>query len=431
MRERSPIALPLVYKDAFSRLKIPETENRPHFPVGIYEETDPLKTAAVWGTVGTEAVLAQLYPPDQSLFFDRMDVPQARVESSEFVTRLEGHGVNVIQVRDQLARLLPPLAVPREEMIHRLHQRAGDIQQMFGRTDAKDARAIDETLEFLFDLDIERYGLEAAAAINQRVTLSPEIPMGNLMFARDQMNVILDTMVISNMRKPIRRPEVDLYRMVYKEMLGEDEQGEIRHATQIPEHETFEGGDAYIHNGVIYVGVGPRTSLGGAVNIYNAIKPRLNELGMGFAIVEDRDTDHRPLRDQMDFMHIDTFSGPTGKSTVVLTEQEAERRQVSVLTSSSEGQVRIHDTGRSFAEYLEMQGDRILAIPAEEQQSFGCNFLMVDDTTALVPLECNGMINKELEASGKTVEQANLNEITRGYGAAHCITGQLQRIPRS
>ncbi len=37
--------------------------------IGIYSETSPLRTVALWGAPSVEAALAKLYPPEVSLFF--------------------------------------------------------------------------------------------------------------------------------------------------------------------------------------------------------------------------------------------------------------------------------------------------------------------------------------------------------------------------
>src|SRR3990167_7752229 len=88
--------------------------------IGIADETDPLRTVMVWGPVGVEAYLAQLYPESVSLFLDSMDPLAARQEADQFGTTLERHGIEVIRARDIIARLLSPSSETRQSIITQL-----------------------------------------------------------------------------------------------------------------------------------------------------------------------------------------------------------------------------------------------------------------------------------------------------------------------
>lgn len=143
------------------------------------------------------------------------------------------------------------------------------------------------------------------------------------------------------------------------------------------------------------------------------------------AIVEDKDYEKRPHQEQMDFMHLDTFSGPIGKKEVVICEEEASRRRVKFFTRRG-GVVELLDTGLTFIEHLARENELVI-IPREEQQSFGCNFLALDEQRVVVPLESNTYTNSAIASIGKVVIPANLHESTKAYGAAHCMTAQLYR----
>lgn len=384
--------------------------------LGIYNETDTLKIAAIWGAPSVEAVLAQLYPPEISLFYGDIDVLKARQESQRFTSTLQGKGVKVIQVRDELAKLLPKTDLDKRAVLSRLFRKAEDIQQAhrIARAGYKDV------IVELIEQDVARYGEEQAVAINTAFCLDIDLPMGNLIYARDQMNVLLDTRFQSTMAKSIRKPEVKVYEQFYQQTLG------LPKPATMPEGETFEGGDAYIHDGVVYVGVGARTTLGAALHIFKSLRPQLQEAGFQFVIVEDRDATSRPEKEQMDFMHLDTFSMPFGKGQVVVCEEEAVRRKVSQVVYRN-GEVDLIDTGKCFADFLLYQEQEVKTVPLEEQQSFGCNLLVLDNETVLVPLEINQLINTQLTNAGKKVELMDLRESTNGYGGPHCMTGQLFR----
>lgn len=292
-----------------------------------------------------------------------MDVLKARQESQRFTSTLQGKGVEVIQVRDEFAKLLPKPDLDKWAVLSRLFRKAEVIQQTYGTARPGYKDVIIELVE----QDIARYGEEQGLAINTAFCLDTDLPMGNLIFARDQMNVLLGTRFRSAMAKPIRKPEVEVYERVYQQTLG------FPKPVSMPEGETFEGGDAYVHDGVVYVGVGARTTLGAALHIFRTLRLQLREAGLQFAIVEDRDTVSRSEKEQMDFMHFDTFSMPLGKGQIVVCEEEAVRRKVSQVVSYN-GEIALIDTGKCFADFLLHQGQEVKTVPLEEQQFFGCIF---------------------------------------------------------
>lgn len=418
-------------------------------PIGIFEETQPLKSVAIWGPPGSEAVLAGLFPPYISLFHDRMLVPVARGEimgqrekdpESGFVFDLRQAGVHVTQVRSELARLLDKATgvsdLTYDGVLQELYGRADEImgqnhafdlpksiptQILVGKEEKPkfetDIRSIihrvKSDLRHLLELDIDLYGERAALILNKALSLDEVLPLGNSLYARDQMNVLLGRRIRSNMAEPIRRGEIKYYEQVYREVL------ELDDPIIIPEKETFEGGDAYVHNGTVYIGVGFRTSRGAAMHIFEQLSPQLEELGMEFVIVENK-------KATMDFMHLDTFSMPIGLKQIVVCKEEAERRRVFKIEKNG-GSINIVDTGQTFVNFLESQGDEVIPLSLREQDNFGANFLVIDENTIFVPTADNQEVITALEAAGKKVINVDLDECTKGYGAVHCMTGQLVR----
>lgn len=393
--------------------------------IRISDEAQPLKTASVWGPIGAEAVLAQCYPEEISLFYQTFDVIAARNEGLEYANTLQNHGITVLMARDVLADTLKPKPVGKQEIISGMIKKAKAAQDTFGTN----VENLPDLVRTLIELDIDRYGEQKALTLNYTLSSRARLPLGNSLYGRDQMNVLFGQRVVSRMAKPIRRGEVGLYELIYKDTL-------IPHAIiNIPQNETFEGGDAYIHQNYVWVGVGTRTTLGAAIKIYEELQPELDEYGLRFAIVQDENPYNRPFSSQQDFMHLDTFSNPTGKKDIAVCTQEAIRRKVKLI-QSIDGKIRVEDSGLSFIDYLEhiVKENEIMEISAEEQSNFGCNFLLIGEenggnTTILVPMESNTDINNSLTRRGKTVEYVNLYQSTRGYGAAHCMTGQLLRSP--
>lgn len=391
--------------------------------IGIFDESEPLRTASVWGPVGAESVIAQCYPANVSLFHESFDVVSARQEGLQYAAILQDHGVRVLMARDKLAEILKHKPLKRDAVIDALAKKAKAAQTSYG-THIDDAVDL-ITTAVVFDID--RYGEAQALTLNHILSLNPQLPLGNSMYCRDQTNVLLGARVVSRMAKQIRRPEVGLYELIYGKNL-------TPHQTiNIPKGETFEGGDAYVHQGHVWIGVGARTTFGAAVKIHNELRPQLDEYELKFAIVQDEDPYSRPFSKQQDFMHLDTFSNPTGRKDIAVCIEEARRRKVKLLLSGGD-QTKVEEPGLSFIDYLEhiVKEDNIIVISEDEQRQFGCNFLLLGElndgtATILTPLDSNTGINNQLRRMGRNVVPVDLYQNTRGYGAAHCMTGQLLR----
>jgi len=402
-------------RDVYTRSELESFRN-----LGIYDENHRLRAAATWGRIGAEAVLAQLYPPDISLFYDSMNVLRARDEAGKFKDTLENHGVAVVSVRDTLAKILPQKPfLTRELILQQLLDKAISIQTTYGTYH----QGLDEIMEELLRLDIQGYGEEAALSLNYFLSIAPPLPLGNSIFARDQSNVILGQRIQSAMARPIRKKEVALFDMVYRQLGMEADNDKLAAPYRLPRGETFEGGDAYVHDGVVYIGVGVRTTWGAVKAIRDALKEELAETGFDFVAVADPDAATRSFREQMDFMHLDTFSTPIGSRQMLVCEEETTRRQVYKV--SEDGKV-IY-TGCNFLDFLRREGNEVLVIPRAEQQAFGVNLLAIDDKTMLVPSDVNTKAITGLKQAGKEIVNLNLEQSTKGYGAAHCMTFQISR----
>lgn len=420
--------------------------------IGIYDENDRLRRVAIWGPVGAEAVLAQIYPKDTSLFYDEMDVVIARREAEGFESALRSQGVEVHLMRDVLAQGYLPsdprrtelaTGTTRDGLIKELSERA---QGIFDKHYLPDGRMKD-TGEFpkdnddmpiikkvsyyqsaiatLVDMDIERYGLTEAVMLNTYLSLNQDLPMGNSIYARDQMNVILGTRFVSSMAREIRQKEVPTFEALYLGLGFEP-------GVEMPDGETFEGGDAYVHNGIVYVGVGVRTSEGAAKHIYKTLKSNGQlDAGKGFrfVMVKDVNIDTKTEDELQEFMHLDTFSNPIGANEMVVCEVETPNRHAIELTTGESGELIETDHG-GFVDFLKSEGNEVYPVPIEAQKEFACNFLAIDGNTIFMADtqdEANTKVSDMLEELGKTVMRIPLRESTRGYGASHCMTGQLLR----
>lgn len=370
--------------------------------IGIYSETDKLRTVAVFGKPGVEALMAQSYPNNISLFQSSMDVIKARGEVATFIDTLTQQGVVVHTAKDFLIKSASAQSYKKDEVLNALLKRAKRTEKRYNIT----VPHFSDTLSQLIDEEIESYGNDAALDFIVRTCLKPNLPLANIMYARDPMNILGGIRVVSRMAKDIRQPEVGLYEQFYQAGLG------LPGFQRVTKPNSFEGGDTYIHDQAIWVGTGSRTNINAAHQIFGAVSSTLPDHKL--IIVNDVGWEQRAHSEQQDNMHLDTFSMPVDKKRVAVCEEEGLRRVV-------------WPTQKSFIKTLEDRGQEVLVIPRNEQQSFGCNFLVLDENTILIPRDDNTYTNKLLEQAGKKLIKVDLSECTKGYGAAHCMTGQLLR----
>ena len=391
----------------------------PNGASGVTDENDTLRTALLWGPVSTETYLASLHPEDVSLFYDDMDVIGARAEFHGFHQALSEQGVELAIGRDILADVEQEPTVPSiDALADLLLAKAREIEEAHDKYSGKDHEAI---IRALLDRDVKRYGEPTAIALNEQLALFASLPLGNIMFACDQMKFIGEKRVRSRFAFPIRKPEAQLFQQIY-DQLGMNE------CIKVPDGETFEGGDLYIHNGVVYIGVGARTSMGAVKHIFTEARGELDKNGLSMAAVVDQKLTGKSRRESMDYMHLDTWSAPLDKRTVMVYPEEANGRMVALLSEDRDGAVRVSETGLSYTDFLRRRGSDVIEHDVEEEQrGFAFNNLCIDDKTVLVANGANHGLLETLERLGKNVVILDLAESTKGYGAAHCMTAQLLR----
>ena len=398
--------------------------------IGVYDELDPLRKVALWGEPGPETALAKLYPYQISLFLEKdesMDVMEARREMTNYTGILVDNGVSVLHVRDHLAKTLPiPNKTVAEARID-LVESGKSILETYPEEKYPEQRGKKEQFEAevlaTFNDDIAKYGERGALALAYSLSLNGNLPLGNMIYARDPMNVIGDAMIISNMKKPIRKAEVPFYRDFYRDH-------GIRNMHDLPQlgGYTFEGGDAYVIDKTVYIGVGSRTSPKAAIDIFKAYKnhPSMHDYKFVMVKQEQPPRDLKSYQAAQDVMHIDTWSFFFGDKHVLINPTESKRRRVILLSIDQQGKVVETDLG-NYYDYLKSIGYTIHDLKDDAQKDFGANNLALDRKTVIISKSTNPDVTQTLKDNGQTVIEASLEHITRGYGGTHCVTGQLSR----
>ncbi len=270
------------------------------------------------------------------------------------------------------------------------------------------------------------------------------IPLTNLYFMRDQQAVTSEGVIGGRMRLPQRNKEPDLTNFIWTHKLRKE------NTFRVGEETSFEGGD-YIPMGEFgLIGTGPRTSKEGAMSALNSGLMKHDEV----FLVENPKYEFQ-VKDLLNNMHLDTYFNIASESVAIGSE---------ILMKKAVGTTMVRNDDKfspsettTLYEYIKAKGFSILNIDPLEQLCYSSNFLTlsnskivcIDSYAVFKKLLKNGVMSKELvdqigvdksgleermfpnknrmNEFGVDYIEINLEEITGGYGGAHCMTMSLSR----
>ena len=392
--------------------------------LGIFEETAPIRKVVMWGSPGVEAVLAQLLPKRISCFESKFDVPVARREFVNAKSLLEKEGAEIISVKNLMVEMIKDKKIaPRtslENLTKELKERGSQFYEKYKDEDISDLSVLN-WIDSIIEEDASTYGEKATIVMNDILSLQSKLglPLANVLYARDQSNLLGKVWVWSNMEHDIRKEEVGLYKEVL-EWAGLIKHSDITQA-QVNGKGRFEGGDGIMHNGICYIGVGGRTNLRGISQIASAILSQGTRL---MVVYDGKRT--RKEEPEMDAMHLDTFWMPCGKDKVVACEAETSRRRLIEITPGENGNLKINRIG-NFVDHMKASGMEIVPLTKYEQLHYAPNFVNINDNKVVLSLSDENGLSEELGNAGMEVSSAKLKEITKGYGGLHCMTSVIKR----
>jgi len=426
-------------------------------------EWDTLKEAVVHRP-GIEMFFG-LMAPFSFLYERAFSMDEAVYEHSELEHALSSAGVRV----HRLKRLSINLAKENPALLDRARRFAVEIVKFSGPTaDAAEARR--EFKKSVGDLDAETIFnvllLRPSVALEERkgvrvvlprVTL--DVPLANLYFMRDQQAVSDRGVIVGRMSKPQRQME-PLITGAILEMAG------AKIAYRVKPPGTFEGGDFMPAGEFAMLGQGDRTNRSGV----NQILAK----GLGFDEVAVVHQASHPLipgdqPDPMINMHLDTYLNIAGKGIAVGCVPLLKRARVEVYKRTQKGAYRRRPGGPNVYDYLVSRGFTIVPITTLEQMCYASNFLCVQDRkimavevekvvdkvlknlefqAGLFPHRYKALFGEATKEHGELRESGHffphkrefselgieatplpLQEITGGYGGAHCMTCVLSRRP--
>jgi len=427
----------------------------------VRAEWDTLKEAVIHRP-GIEMFFG-LMAPFSFLYERAFSMDEAVYEHTELEHALSSSGVRV----HRLKRLAINIAKENPALLERAMEYAVGIVKFSGPSEDA-SRARREFKRNLSDLDAETIFnillLRPSVALEEkkgvrvvlpRVTL--DVPLANLYFMRDQQAVSDRGVIVGRMSKPQRRME-PLITGAILEMAG------AKVALRVKQPGTFEGGDFMPAGEFAMLGLGDRTNRSGV----NQILAR----GVGFDEVAVVHQAAHPLipgdqPDPMINMHLDTYLNIAGRGIAVGCVPLLKRAKVEVYKRSRQGAFRRTSGNPNVADYLASHGFTIVPITTLEQMCYASNFLCLSDRKVMA-VEVENVVDKvmkNLETQAKLAphryaelfqeakkERAQLKdsgqffphkrefndlgveatalplqEITGGYGGAHCMTCVLSR----
>lgn len=427
-----------------------------------FSPLDPIKWVFAGGP-GVEAVVANIMPPELSLFEpeggSRISVSTARGEHEGMLKTLEAEGIQTFNTRHILGQVLAERAnhqfTSRDEFLQELRSRAYALFAEYRQQDQSFGLSFEHIvmdIEELLDLDIEEMGLDAAIALNgvlnniidvdgnEKPFNLEEPPVGNFMFWRDTMHITGDELVTHQMHYAIRQQEVALAQMAL-EFLGVPYRAIELPSNQILKpagsykigsyQESIEGGDILPmqFNGSLYqlIGNAERTSWE-AVKAWYAMHERLfSASGEGLIPM----VVNGPRSGQQEQMHLDTFMQQVAPGVLIHCGEITRQREIRVLMRKG-GEivmVRPEDATNTMMDWIErtVHGD-VYNMSKQEQLDYAPNVLVSGNQegrsgrpTVFITRDGTPNVTAFIRQHANVVELC-MNELTRLYGGAHCGT---------
>ena len=277
-------------------------------------------------------------------------------------------------------------------------------------------------------------------------TVYSNIPLANLYFMRDQQAVADNGLIVGNMKRQQRSKEPEITEFTFRHVLN------YHNPFKVTGSGYFEGGDFMPAGEFALIGIGNRTNMDGALQAMSSGKLEFDEVG----VVENQIYDFMG-NDYMVNMHLDTYFNLPADGIAVTSKILAKKSKLHLYGRVSKGEYEFSEA-MTLEEYLKAKGFNIIDLNPAEQLSYASNFLTVKDSRIIAvntPTVLRRLINekifdpktlqivqeefrkageegifphrKVLIDFGIEVIEAELSELTGGYGGAHCMTAALNR----
>ncbi|MCQ2341314.1 MAG: arginine deiminase family protein [Paludibacteraceae bacterium] len=397
----------------------PCTDNQQQ-PTGAYPQAEWGTACSVLMHTPGEELYHGVIHPLAGLFEYYFDVELAAKEHQHYMDMLRQNGIQVYEVSDILHQL--PIDTLR-------HLAAEALLYDVSQLSEQDAEALGETyrqsvIEEMSQNDLIKCILHQPHVILRPTSINTGVEatyedhsLMNLYFTRDQSITTPKGHIICHMNSTQRATETHIIRACY-DYLGESP------ILTIEGDGYLEGGDYIPAGTVAFIGCGMRTNLAGIEQIM-----RHNAFGHDTVIVVK---DHRFWQMQM---HLDTYFNIIDKDlcTLVASRLHAQAGEDNFVTADiyarEPDSVAYHllTADISFVELLQQRGYTIIPIEEADEMHYANNYLTIAPRHIMAVGGQSTELQHALQAQGVTVDWIPLDNLIKGYGAAHCMTQVLHR----
>ncbi len=378
----------------------------------------------------TEELFPGVIHPDAALFSDYFNIEQAAKEHANYRRELKRFGAQVLTVREILLDgTLDEEGNPVEgKALEDLRRLASEFLTYNTDSIPEDAEAQQRYKELIIrranPKDLVRIILLQPEIVLSRTEANTgfaatyiERPIMNIFFMRDQMIATANGMVISRMNSPQRETESRIAEFCL-DKIGMPPIGKITGRNAY-----LEGGDFLPMGRTAFIGRGLRTTQA-------AIDQLMDNDWLGcdtLVVVNDRWLEQEQ-------MHLDTFFNVIDRDLVTLSENRYKAGPDSTQYLTADIYVREDNTYRKVAEaedfvrYLEkVLKVTIIPVSRPDELTYACNFLTVAPRRIMAVAGQSEAFRQALSDNGVDVTWIPLDNLTKGYGAAHCMTQVLGR----
>ena len=252
-------------------------------------------------------------------------------------------------------------------------------------------------------------------------------PVMNLYFMRDQMITTAKGVVLGSMNSEQRRVETRIAKFALHK-LG------VEPIYEVTGDGRLEGGDFIPAGDTVFLGQGLRTNADAVAQLIR------HDVFGGARVVVVKEQWH-----SQDQMHLDTYFNVLGPDLAVLVEERMDLRDEagSVVKAArpdlrlsvdvyelDEAGYELVERDADFQAYVEEElGFRLVPVTNDDQLDYGINFLTVAPYRTLGVDGVSQDYKDRLAAEGVEATWMDFHNLTGGYGAAHCTTQVLRRLP--